>query len=769
MQKGLFKLNIVIIIIILFNGATIAQIVSNDFPVFDAKNSNNNDDVIIEVQNAEDVTDVTRINYRIDRFKSEDIMISNKNYIRILLDDEPNMLEKGKPDLPNICRSIIIPDDAEMNLRIVNSVYQDYNEILIAPSKGVISRSGDPADIPYEFDEMYEIDEWYPKTIIELNHPYILRDFRGQVIRLYPFQYNPVTRTLRFYTEITIDVFPVGAGRFNVLNRNRALNVLDSDFKIIYKNHFLNFNSYNYTPVEEQGNLLVITYDGFWNATQPLIRWKNMKGVPTETVNISDIGSNSTLIRNYIEDYYHDKGLTFVLLVGDAEQIPTPQVRVLGEYGASDPTYSYIVGDDHYPDLFVGRFSARNVDQVNTQVERSIEYEKYPQMGAEWYHKGMGIASNEGGTGHAGDDGEADWEHIRNISVDLMNYTYTQVDELYDGSHDGEDAPGNPNVSMVSNSINDGRGIINYCGHGGPKAWATSYFNKSHVKSLTNDNMLPFICSVACWNGNFDDYNSCFAEAWLRATHNGEPTGAIAFFGSSVQQHWNPPMDAQDEMIDILVESYANNKKYTFGGLAFNGCMHMNDEYQFEGYQMTDTWHIFGDPSLVVRTDTPDNITALHDTAIVNSSTSFEVKISNTDKALCAISHNYNLLGYGYTDVFGNAMIEFNELIANITDVDLVVTAYNKNPYITTIPIVNEPIFVRGDADENRLVDVGDVIYLINYLYKSGLEPVPVLDAGDANDDEVVDIGDVIYIINFLFKNGLPPPHPYPNCGIDPT
>ncbi len=54
----------------------------------------------------------------------------------------------------------------------------------------------------------------------------------------------------------------------------------------------------------------------------------------------------------------------------------------------SDPSYSYIVGSDHYPDLFVGRFSAENFAQAQTQANRTVAYESDPQIDAEWYEKG---------------------------------------------------------------------------------------------------------------------------------------------------------------------------------------------------------------------------------------------------------------------------------------------------------------------------------------------------------------------------------------------
>jgi hypothetical protein len=64
--------------------------------------------------------------------------------------------------------------------------------------------------------------------------------------------------------------------------------------------------------------------------------------------------------------------------------------------------------------------------------------------------------------------------------------------------------------------------------------------------------------------------------------------------------------------------------------------------------------------------------------------------------------------------------------------------------------------FLRGDADGDGKIDISDVIYLVNYLFIDGPEPVP-LEAGDANGDGGVNISDVIYLVNYLFLDGPPP------------
>ena len=59
----------------------------------------------------------------------------------------------------------------------------------------------------YTFNKTYQTDAFYPNDIVQLNEPYIVRDFRGQVVEFHPVQYNPITKILRVYTNITVEVF----------------------------------------------------------------------------------------------------------------------------------------------------------------------------------------------------------------------------------------------------------------------------------------------------------------------------------------------------------------------------------------------------------------------------------------------------------------------------------------------------------------------------------------------------------------------------------
>ncbi len=68
----------------------------------------------------------------------------------------------------------------------------------------------------------------------------------------------------------------------------------------------------------------------------------------------------------------------------------------------------------------------------------------------------------------------------------------------------------------------------------------------------------------------------------------------------------------------------------------------------------------------------------------------------------------------------------------------------------------NAPPYKSGDANGDWIVDVGDIVYLINYLYKGSVPPEPLL-AADATCDGFVEVGDVVYLINYLFKSGPEP------------
>lgn len=637
------------------------------------------DPVAAEIELISSSIETSTIRIVLKGFYQNEVLTPRGEAAIIHVGESTPILETGSPDLGKLTTSLIIPDRAHMELEVVSSQFREFTGIAVAPSKGNFTRDIDPSTVPYIYGTAYQTDGFYPGKLADLREPYILRDYRGQTVIFFPFQYNPVTNTLRVYTEMTIIIRPAGESGINPLYRDRELATVDRDFNKIYQQHFLNANSSRYTPLEEEGNMLIISYGDFMDEMQPFIDWKTLMGRPVEMVDVAEIG-NSAAIKSYVADYYNTTGLTYLLLVGDAPQVPTSYAS-----GDSDNDYGYIVGNDHYPDVFVGRFSAENTDQVVTQVTRSVDYEKFPEVDPDWYTRNMGIASSQG----PGDDNEMDYQHVRNMQTDLMNYTYDYNAELFDGSQGGNDAPGNPNPSMVADEINTGVSVILYTGHGSTTSWSTSGFSNNDINNLlTNTGKLPFIWSVACVNGNFKN-SFCFAEAWMRATHNGEPKGAISTLMSTINQSWDPPMEGQDEMVDILVESYTNNIKRSFAGISMNGCMKMNDSYGSGGWEMTDTWTVFGDPSIVVRTAPPATMNVTYQNPLPLGSTQLYVS-TNANEGLVCLSFNDAIVATAYIASNGAATLTFPP-ISGLQPRKLTVTSYNKKPFLGTLEISGEP------------------------------------------------------------------------------
>ena len=60
---------------------------------------------------------------------------------------------------------------------------------------------------------------------------------------------------------------------------------------------------------------------------------------------------------------------------------------------------------------------------------------------------------------------------------------------------------------------------------------------------------------------------------------------------------------------------------------------------------------------------------------------------------------------------------------------------------------------ICGDVQPDGGVNVGDLVYLTNYIFKEGPAPCPLI-AANVNGDNSVNIGDVVYLINYIFKGG---------------
>lgn len=638
------------------------------------------------------------------------VVISNNSFTSIQFDASVFTQKKGYAQLPYMGASVMISPDKDVDLKILEGEYEEYQlDYPLVPSRGVIYRDQDPSTIPYVIDSRSIVDKWYPENLAEMNEPFIIRDIRGTSVYVYPFRYNAATQTVRVYKTMTVQVIENNSNPVNPLIIKNE--VIAREMDAIYKSVFVNYDESKYDlTIGQNGEILVLTTSAYEAAIEPYIQWKKEKGFIVHKEVVA-VGTN--VKTNILNAYTANNNILYVQLVGDWADIKSD---MLSGYAPMDPQLGCVVGSDQQPDICIGRFSASNATHVTTQVNKVIGYEKTPDMAGNWYSTSTGIASNQG----PGDDNELDYQHIQNIYDNKLDpFTFDNQNEIYE--------PG-ATITMVSNAINTGTAIINYCGHGSETSWGTTGFSNNNIQALTNGNKLPFIFSVACVNGAFNGSGDCFAEAWMKK----ENGGAVMTLMATINQPWDPPMRGEDYFNDILTGGYdysahpgqngisTTEQRSTLGAIVFNGLVLMTTEAgSTSDWETAKTWTFFGDPAMQPRTDTPADITLSNEIVLVGIP--FITTITGPDGpvegAMVCLSQGDQYFS-GTTDASGTVSID-NTLSPGIAK--LVVTGFNTETIyqdVTVVPpggawVIAESYTVDdSQGNNNGQADYGEQVML---------------------------------------------------------
>jgi hypothetical protein len=68
------------------------------------------------------------------------------------------------------------------------------------------------------------------------------------------------------------------------------------------------------------------------------------------------------------------------------------------------------------------------------------------------------------------------------------------------------------------------------------------------------------------------------------------------------------------------------------------------------------------------------------------------------------------------------------------------------------MPSVDRP----GDANADGEINIGDVVFIVNYIFREG-EPPQIPNWADANADCLVNVADAVYLISYIFRGGADP------------
>jgi hypothetical protein len=679
----------------------------------------------------------------------------------IQIDKGTPMLEAGAPDLPKVAATLMIPAQGNMEVVVAESEFQDFPGVLVAPSKGNLLRTIDPATVPYTFGSKYEHDVFFPQNLVSQQDPFILRDVRGQAFWIHPVQYNPVQKVLRVYTKITIRIKQTATPGINEMGRSIEKGS-SRVFRDMYQKLFLNYKPgfvSSSRSVQNPEQLLIIAKDDLVPGLEEYVRWKRQSGIQTTLVSASEVGGqDSSALFNFVKNYYTEYGISYLLLVGDEYSL-VPLVRPGSTYSC-DNCLGYMEGDDHFPEILVGRFHAANLDQLKIMVQRNLEYEKSPLVDAEanWCATGMASCSAEGQG--FGDDSQADYEHGNEWKTKHLADGYEKYWEFYDGDQtaisptpgdESSDKPTNPeNTELVALMNSRGVSLYNYTGHGWEQGLASGNFNTEAVATLRNVHRYPIVIAVACCAGNFTNNGGgdCLGEAFQRAgdLSNGTPYGGIAGLFSSDFQSWSPPMEGQDGMNQYLVDADGVTLHPNLGAMAAFGNALMIAAYGQGGIDMADVWNPFFDPTTVPRTRLPQTLTVNHPAEFVVGSTSLTVACAQ-EGALVALYQNDQVLAVAYVEG-GIASLQFPALI-DVSEVTLTVSQFNFIPYQGVLQsasiagpyVVNQSV-VLDDAltgNNNQHADYGETVaFNVSLLNAGGQIANATIAVLSTEDDHVV-------------------------------
>ncbi|MFN0013625.1 MAG: C25 family cysteine peptidase [Saprospiraceae bacterium] len=684
------------------------------------------------------------------------------------------LLIKGVPDVPKFATALAIPNKGNMAVDVIESDFIEVQNIQVAPSKGNLLRKVNPADVPFHYGEAYQEDAFFPGNLAEMQAPFIFRETRGQALWIFPVQYNPAQKTMRVYRSITLRVYHTGGTGTNEQAGGPIEPAPSRVFDQLQRQFFANGN----LQAESRGSgdtpekMLVIAEDNLLSELEPLVTWKRQMGIHTTVVPVSTIGSSEAdAVHDFVKTYYADHGISYLLLVGDEFAIK-PHMRTSGGGSyACDNCFGYMSGDDHLPEILVGRLHANTPAQLRIMVNRNLEYEIEPLTDSNnnWMATAVASASDEG-LGF-GDDEQADWQHGNEWKTKHLADGYEQYWEFYDGDHAADsptpghftaDQPDDPAYSSLVNAMNTrGVSLYNYTGHGWEQGLVSGNFTNTAVGTLQNTGRYPILIAVACCAGNFTN-GECLGEAWQRAGdyNTGQPMGGIAGFFSSDFQSWSPPMEGQDGMNQYLVDADGISLSPSMCGMMAYGNAKMIAAYDQGGEVMADFWIPFTDPTTVPRTRYPQTLAAAHTDSTAFGATNLTVACP-VEGALVSLYWEGQTWAVARVQN-GLATLEFAPL-SNVADLVVTVTQFNHIPFQGTVRVkpaaqpfvINQPAAIDDSAagNNNQRTDYGELVTLRIPLQNVGLASATNVQAALTTANPAVTLLDVQTNLGNLVNN----------------
>ncbi|MEO0080502.1 MAG: C25 family cysteine peptidase, partial [candidate division WOR-3 bacterium] len=654
--------------------------------------------------------------------------------------------DPGKPCLPLFTVTLAIPAEARLTGVDVEPVETmelpgSFTILPSQPARRISSQ--EPGQFVGPDPQIYSGSQPFPARPLIRFRTGNAGGFQLVAVTISPLQFLPSEHRLILHTRLTITVQFDDAGqqptRLSPNQRDRLIASLQG--LVANQKDLVRFAPPVGEPEQPQIDLLVITSPELAPELGPYLEYRTMRGLKTELRTTDWIDRNypgrdlQEKTRNLIIDYFHHRGLTYVLLAGDNLQVPSRRIRLeIPEpwdiptdlyYGDLDYTWDSNqnnlfgeMGDevDLYADIFVGRISVDNPSQVQNFLAKLRTYEANP---APDYIKRSLLPSG--------------WlwrelnYHGRIVNDSIANLTPSGwTDRKLE----------NPaSARIVADSFDHGFAIFDPAGHGNESGVydqnGTPIYTSGYAHNQHNDRRFTIMTSLACNPGNFEA-EDCLAEVSLNCVDG----GSIAVIMNSRYGWGTPPYMGPSEKLCVRFYDFLfNHDQFVIGPC------HDRSREEYVGYaQWDEIWrwcfvefNLLGDPTLDIWTEPAQQFTLFCPDTIATGSQNLNLTLrqgsSPIENALVCAYKDCEVLATGRTNSSGQVQLRVHPVTTGT--LLLTATGHNLLPAVETVTVIQgvpEPLIAyqrhhiddTGQANPNGLLEPGETCQLTLVVRNSG-------------------------------------------------
>jgi hypothetical protein len=524
-------------------------------------------------------TETTRLVFNLGEPKVETVQIAGKPHTEVHLDGIQHLSHPGLPRLPFY--SFLV---AGLNDRDPSSIQVTYQ--LGKPTSILV---GKLAPCPFE---NLRCKVPTPKTIDRVSD-YAAHQAFFRIEKMGDFRGTPLHRV-----TLLPHHYDLNAGQLDLYRQAEFKIQLKSPATTQYRATFIQPFLSSSTPLNNIRNrsaydYLVITPSNLKDALQSWIDFKTQTHqLRFKVLTLGPTLKNADALKKTIHAEYQQNKFLYALIVGGQKMVPnfTLKTTTTPQTPTDLPYFAMGGVDDFVPDVLAGRLVAESTQEVQTQTQKWIQYERAalssgPKIQS-WTH-GVGVASNEGSN-------PSDEEYVQSMEQAFAEKNKTEFTHFAENNKSS--APKEFNRALAQGAM-----WMIYLGHGDGSSWPSfnQTYSTTHIPQMANSQMLkPIWIDVACQNGNlFKGGAGERLSNQLDAA--GSPIGTTAYYGGTVNISWHPPAILARGLTYRMLEE----PKPILGAVLQLGHAYLAEQISDTNeVRSNQIWyHLQGDPSLRVR------------------------------------------------------------------------------------------------------------------------------------------------------------------------